>query len=423
MTYVLRRSVGIGIALISLIAGLAAAVPPASAAVPGKNGKILLSVSPSSNSPDADGGLAYTNANGRSITFLSSRVSEYLSGAAFAADGRNVFYHDPFGNPEYVDSYFSIGVDAYEPRLLWSSGTEIGDHPSVAPDGKSMISTVFRGVCVDHGCSTETPDPANGIYERDFKDQTTQRLDLDSLIRPTEAIFSPDGKQIAIVSQDMDKPGFGPHSIYTVNLDTMKFRLVTRSDTPISDINFSPDGRKIAFAHYRFKTSDQGSIEIVQTNDGRLSTITGFGESNHPIFSPDGTKIAFNRQIEVPYTAGFSSEVWTMNPDGTGQEPLITGPGLVSIEDWGRASPFRFIRYVHRRSLVVVRVFGPGMVRISGPRIVGRSRFTKVGGIIRVPAVPRKQPGSPTGSNVKLKVRFAPVGGLPSSVVRNIHIG
>lgn len=127
-------------------------------------------------------------------------------------------------------------------------------------------------------------------------------------------IFSPDGTKIAFYSEASNLvPGDtnGMRDIFVKDLMTGEITLVSTdtagnlgnssSDSPV----FSPDGSKIAFASYasNFSPSDTngaydlfvkdlvtGAITLVSTDAaGNL----GNGGSGNPVFSPDGTQIAF----------------------------------------------------------------------------------------------------------------------------------
>ncbi|WP_194815114.1 PD40 domain-containing protein [Nocardia sp. XZ_19_385] len=77
---------------------------------------------------------------------------------------------------------------------------------------------------------------------------------------------------------------------------------------------FSPDGTRIAFAR-------GGAIFVMNTDGGELEQLgdlpapTGPNQasSQSPAFAPDGSKIAFTR----------NGAIWTMASDGTGARPLL----------------------------------------------------------------------------------------------------
>jgi WD40-like Beta Propeller Repeat len=81
-----------------------------------------------------------------------------------------------------------------------------------------------------------------------------------------------------------------------------------------------------------------GNGRIVYVAAGDLITInpdgtghvqlTSDGDADHPTWSPDGTKIAFDR------TGGGNSDIWVINEDGTGLTRLTNGPGSNSHPTW-----------------------------------------------------------------------------------------
>ena len=85
--------------------------------------------------------------------------------------------------------------------------------------------------------------------------------------------------------------------------------------------------------HIVFSSNRDGNDEIyVMKSDGtdqvRLTNNPLF--DGHPAFSPDGTKIAFSRQI------GTTLDIWVMNADGTNPIRLTTNSGSNSDPDWAR---------------------------------------------------------------------------------------
>lgn len=93
---------------------------------------------------------------------------------------------------------------------------------------------------------------------------------------------------------------------------------------------WSPDGSKIAFA----RRSDIYSVTVEQGPNGSFS---GTGETNltntsdyesMPAWSPDGTSIAF---IRTPVNVSGVADLYTMNPDGSGQTLLTNN---ASFPDW-----------------------------------------------------------------------------------------
>jgi Tol biopolymer transport system component len=144
--------------------------------------------------------------------------------------------------------------------------------------------------------------------------------DSNPIFTNSPPVFSPDGTKVAFVSQATNLvPGDTnlKYDIFVKDLQTGAITLVSRasdgtigngdSDSPV----FSPDGTKIIFsstsanlvagdtnasADIFVKDLSTGAITIVsRASDGSLGT----GNSTVPVFSPDGTKVAFRSQAAL----------------------------------------------------------------------------------------------------------------------------
>ena len=172
-------------------------------------------------------------------------------------------------------------------------------------------------------------DDEGEIYVMNPNGTGNTRLTNNPASGDSDPALSPDGKKIAFTSSRN-----GNAEIYTMNAvdsngDGNGDNLANITNNPNSadtDPAFSPDGTKIAF--YSSASGTEG-IYVMNSNgtgtptlltNSQTSFATGvFGLGGHPVFSPDGTKIAF---LAGDRDGGF--EIWVTNSDDTGTPTQLT---------------------------------------------------------------------------------------------------
>jgi TolB protein len=126
-------------------------------------------------------------------------------------------------------------------------------------------------------------------------------------LRDLGAAWSADGTKIVYARET---PGGAYEEIRVVNADgTGDHSLGIRGARPV----WSPDGTKIAFV-------DSRGIEVINA-DG--TGATNIAEGGDPDWSPDGTRIVFARSRPGDPAA----DLYVMNPDGSNQVRLTFGSG------------------------------------------------------------------------------------------------
>lgn len=228
------------------------------------------------------------------------------------------------------------------------------DAPNWSPDGKRIAFTTFR-----HGRSDIYVVNADGSGER--------RLTTDPAADDL-ATWSPDGAKIAFVSnrnenfdvftmnadgtaetrlttdpEDDFSPSWAPDSkrivfrsnrdqngeIYTMNADGSQQTRLTNDPASDHSPTWGPNG-KIAFVSQR-----QGIGIYVMNEDGTdLHRVNAFASNRNeykPNWSPDGTKIAFQADRDIPVG---NTEIYVMNADGSNQKRLTNYPGHDDWPDW-----------------------------------------------------------------------------------------
>lgn len=146
--------------------------------------------------------------------------------------------------------------------------------------------------------------------------------------------------RIAYVSVLEGKKGQRQYSLEIADSDGHNPKILYRSNFVLMSPAWSPDGKKLAFVSY---DKERPSINVVDTQNGHIERITQFpGMNNAPAWSPDGRTLAVvlskdgNPKI---YTVDLSSKRISRLTDGTGAdtEPCFApdGRSIVFTSDRG----------------------------------------------------------------------------------------
>jgi Tol biopolymer transport system component len=154
--------------------------------------------------------------------------------------------------------------------------------------------------------------------------------------------WSPDGKHIVYVHGDDFTADEKPvnEQVWLMDADGgNKHALTTGSDPKDQVPSWSPDGTFIVYAS---GVGDNEGIWVMAADGSAPVQLTGCppaaappcaaGSDIGPVWSPDGTRIAFLRG----FTAVGSNDrpVYVMNADGTDQRRLIEGKHLAAVPAW-----------------------------------------------------------------------------------------
>jgi Tol biopolymer transport system component len=129
--------------------------------------------------------------------------------------------------------------------------------------------------------------------------------------------FSPDNRRIVFTSNRADRDNW---DIYVMNVNGTGVTRLTATAGLDTEPVFSPDGTKIAFATERF--GGNLDIAVMNVNGTGVTRVTTSGfDDIEPAWRPDGQKIAFARVFSKS-----EKDVFTINPNGTGEFRVTNVP-------------------------------------------------------------------------------------------------
>jgi Tol biopolymer transport system component len=262
------------VAAASVIALVAVAIltpAPGTATFAGRNGDVAYtSLDGSSlNVVEPDGG------NQRTLIHHRGQLP-YLFDSTFSANGKRLAYDRYYG--DHSDIYVAR-ADGRRQRRLTGHRT-VDRHPTFSTNGH-LIAFDRQG-----------PSRRSGRVFTIHLDGTHLR----ELLRGRDPSYSPDGKRIVFTR---GKAINGKGRVFIARADGSKVRELTGGAAP----SFSPNGRRVVF------TGGASDNERVFTigSDGRdrrrLTSATG--DYNHPVYSPDGTEIAFGNSDPISGCTGI----------------------------------------------------------------------------------------------------------------------
>jgi Tol biopolymer transport system component len=206
--------------------------------------------------------------------------------------------------------------------------------PAWKPDGSKILFSRCNSSFV---CDLYTMNP-------DGSEQTLIPNGINTDGDEDHASFSPDATKIIFVCSTNT---FANPNICTANADGTNRQQLTNTVSPVTYFHpvFSPNGAKIAFER-RSNSADvfTADIYVMDSNGSNLMNLTnntGIFDAN-PRWSPDGARILFQSQRESVYT-----EIYTLNSsNGSMVQRLTVNSVADGAWDWyrpaQRRTPFDF---------------------------------------------------------------------------------
>jgi TolB protein len=310
-----------------LAATIAAIVAVAAGANPrGSNGRIVFA----RFDPALGDDFVYTaNPDGSQEQQLLPTGAE---GPRWSPDGSRivVFPHDVDASARIVNpddgSYRDIANPAPDRFFLPCSGPW-------SPDGQKLTCSAFSDDGSLNGIYTLRSSDGGGLERITIADPTGEDCPGD---------YSPNGKHLVFLRA---ADNYANQALFTVKVDGKDLRQISPTGSDQFFLNFncgswSPQGNEILFSAH-VPNTDRSTIWAVHSDGSGLRKIPipgcGGPASDpasvgcfNPSWSPDGTKIVFNR-LHRPE----SEDIYTVNANGSGLTPAVTSPLDDENTDWG----------------------------------------------------------------------------------------
>jgi Tol biopolymer transport system component len=245
-----------------------------------------------------------------------------LSGPATAGSNGQISYAR--FNPAIGDfQVFVANPDGSHEVQLTTAPSRVSDW---SPDGSRVAFDYFDGQTDQIG--TISPDGTGFV-----------QLTTEENVFHGEPAWSPDGTKLAFDSDAGDHPA--GEGIYIMDAVTgIVLSRVTANPYGWFDQSprWSPDGQWIVFTRFKQVLRMTGITAqfVVRSNGTDLHQLTQWGlNSTTADWSPNGHKIAFNSHSFLP----AASNVFTINPDGSGLQVLIKSTGHFATFGMPRWSP------------------------------------------------------------------------------------
>lgn len=233
-------------------------------------------------------------------------------------------------------------------------------HVAIAPDGRRVVFELKRFDLAENKNFTQ-------LMLTDATTGDVRPLTAEAKHSDTAPKFSPDGSRLAFLS-DRDKPT----CLWVMPLDGGEPRRLTDREGNVKDFDWSPDGRRIAYAYhplnereklerdekneelrkrpqfkritrllYRFDgegywNGHRTHIHVVNSSGGRPKRLTGGDyDDREPRFAPDGRTVSFvSNRTENPDKFIDQSDLYAVSAGGGRLTRLTRGPGERYKHSW-----------------------------------------------------------------------------------------
>jgi Tol biopolymer transport system component len=262
--------------------------------LPGRNGKIAFS-----SYRDGNSDIYTMEADGSDV----QRLTALAGSPRWSPDGTKIAFVRGLGIVEgiYVANIYVMNADGTNQTRLTNNSVS-DTSPEWSPDGTRIVFESRRQFVATSGNSQIYVMNADGSNQT----RLTNNTGLDLFPK-----WSPDGTRI--VFQRYTPPPVSAE-IHVMNADGSNQTQLTNSGSALSP-RWSPDSSRIAFYSHRDGKAQIYVMNADGSNQTRLTNNPNFDQV--PEWSPDGTRIVFQS-----IRGGDANDIYVMNADGNNQTRL-----------------------------------------------------------------------------------------------------
>jgi Tol biopolymer transport system component len=221
----------------------------------------------------------------------------------WSADGSSiVFSRDPIGTPDGDIGIWTVNADGSGLTQL-TDGRSMDYGAQWSPDGARILFDRYAG--------GPPGEPRGGVFVMNADGSDLHRIVGDPGVGYMQPRWSPDGSRILFLTNNPEGEGYG---LWVVNSDGTRLKQLYSG--PCGSPQWSPSGGLILF-----QTGNR--LVTVDANGGEPTTLLG-GLGGDVVFqwSPDGSRIVYDRPIDPRQ----GEQLWVAPIDGS--EPTLVAEHL-----------------------------------------------------------------------------------------------
>jgi Tol biopolymer transport system component len=248
---------------------------------------------------DGDAEIYLTNADGSGVINLTNNPA-YDWEPAWSPDGTQLVFNSDRSGAEEL---WLMNADGTNPTRLTYNGSN-GTGFVWSPDGSRIAWQNWDSISDNYDIC---------VINTDGTGFSNLNNDTDYQDRPQ---WSPDGTRILYQGDVIDvSSGNDFPDVFVMNADgSGKTNLTNSPEAGEFAPVWSPDGTLIAFS----RSYDEPGIYVMNADGTNQVNLTETEYDGYPSWSPDGTRIAFSR------FTNYLNMIYVMNADGSNQTPAFT---------------------------------------------------------------------------------------------------